>query len=131
MLNVEQKDQMDKDYLVYQQGFQAGQNNSLPSPKTQEMFNQLNSTIKDLGFEIKSINNAIHNEDTGIMKILKEISEQTKKTNGRVNKIENWKAGIVAVVSLISLVLPTVMGYYIYKFDIINEEVITLIAKIK
>lgn len=128
VLDQQPKDQIDKDYIVYQQGFQAGQNHSLPSPKTMDMFTQLSNSLKDLSYEVKTISDAIHNKDTGIMKILGEISEQTKKTNGRVNKIENWKAGIVAIVSLLSFVVPSAIGYYVYRFDMINEQVITLKA---
>ncbi len=50
-----------------------------------------------------SVNDALNT----IQKTLTKVLEQTEKTNGRVSKLENWKAYILgAVAVLTALVLP-------------------------
>lgn len=47
-----------------------------------------------------------------LVKELKEqldrIEVQTTKTNGRVSTLENWRAGIIAVLAFIAFALPLV-----------------------
>ena len=67
-------------------------------------------------------------KQAGLLFMVNEIREQTKKTNGRVNGLENWKAGIVSAIALISFVIPTCIGWFFYKLTALNEDVIAHVA---
>jgi hypothetical protein len=59
--------------------------------------------------------NSVHDSLSSINKTMNEVLEQTKKTNGRVSNLENWRAYILgAVAVLTALVLPIV-------FMVVNE----------
>ena len=59
--------------------------------------------------------NSVHDSLSSINKTMNEVLEQTKKTNGRVSNLENWRAYILgAVAVLTALVLPVV-------FMVVNE----------
>ena len=42
---------------------------------------------------------------------LTQIVTQTTKTNGRVNKLENWRSYIVGAIAILSFIIPMVIGY--------------------
>ena len=44
-----------------------------------------------------------------VKKDLTEIKEQTKRTNGRVTKLEQWQSYVLGFIAAISLVLVSVM----------------------
>jgi hypothetical protein len=60
---------------------------------------------------------------------LKTILAQTTKTNGRVNKLENWQAGVVAVTILLSTLVPACAAWFFYKVTNLNDTVIAHISK--
>lgn len=62
---------------------------------------------------------------------LDSILEQTKKTNGRVNKLENWRAGIVAITALLSVVIPVCVGWVFTKITSISDVLLTHISQSK
>jgi len=53
--------------------------------------------------------NSVHDSLTSLNRTLNEVLEQTKKTNGRVSKLENWRSYMLgALAALTALVLPIV-----------------------
>jgi hypothetical protein len=58
--------------------------------------------------EIKMLMEHINDKFESVNKKLDDIKIQTKITNGRVSKLELWRAGIVAVLSVLIFVLGLV-----------------------
>jgi hypothetical protein len=121
-------DDNDKKTAEYNAGFQNGRIYSNSSPETLKLFSELKNENTQLFGLVQSIHETIHSE-FGIMAILKDIKEQTCKTNGRVNKLEFWQAGVIAIGTLFSVVIPSVAWYYIYKFDTLKNDVTIHIAQ--
>lgn len=45
-----------------------------------------------------------------VMGLLRDIKEQTQKTNGRVNKLENWRYYVTGAISFIVVIMiPTLV----------------------
>jgi hypothetical protein len=79
---------------------------STPSPKTVEMFNSLDKKIDGIHSALYGFEN-----EGGLIKKISSIEEQTKKTNGRVNSLEGWKAYITGGIAVIVLIgLPIMLG---------------------
>ncbi len=118
--------------------FAAGQRTMMPhdggapSQTTLEKFEDVNNALSDLTSKIDKIYFCMfgiaEDKQAGLLFMVNEIREQTKRTNGRVNKLENWKAGIVAVVALLAFVVPTCIGWFFTKINIINESLLTHVA---
>lgn len=120
------KDQTDKDYIIYQKGFHAGQSHTLPSPKTVEMFDNLIQTLNKLSHKMDLIDNTIHNPDTGLMFLLKEIKKQGEDNRDEIVDFKSWKSGIVAAIAILAFIIPSIFAYYVYKVDRINDQIVVL-----
>ena len=57
--------------------------------------------------------------DHSIIESLNRIEAQTIKTNGRVNSLELYKAGVVAVTALLVITIPSIVWYFIDKIEFI------------
>ncbi len=57
----------------------------------------------------------IKDNHVGFDKKLDEILEQTKKTNGRVSKLENWRAYLVGAWAVVSLVVIPAFTYVYFQ----------------
>jgi len=72
--------------------------------------------LKDKADESIIDRNSVHQtmeylkgEHVGMHALLKDILEQTKKTNGRVSQLENWKAFVLGAIAILTtLILPVV-----------------------
>jgi hypothetical protein len=138
-----QIDKLDPDVqsLIFQKGFKSGLEHQRPSPETACAIKELRESNAKLFTMVESIHDSIHSE-FGIITVLREIKSNTEKelteikghtgrTNGRVGALENWKAGIVATIAMLSVGLPAISWYFIQKFDTLRETVITHIAQDK
>jgi hypothetical protein len=132
------KDPIDRDCILYQNGFKAGQEHSKSSPETIRAIGELREHNTELFGMVKSIHESIHSE-FGIIETLKEIKSNTEKelseikghtarTNGRVGALENWKAGLVVGFSILMFAVPSITWYFINKFDTLRDNVLTHIA---
>lgn len=126
------EDQNDVDAIIYNKGFQAGREHIEPSQTTLNKFEDVNKSLSDLTKKIDKIYFCMfgleEDKQAGLLFMVNEIREQTKKTNGRVTKIENWKAGIVAVVALLLFLVPACIGWFFTKINTLNDNVISHIA---
>lgn len=50
-----------------------------------------------------------------VHKDVKEVLEQTKKTNGRVSKLESWQAYIKGGLTILSILVVPILIYIITK----------------
>lgn len=112
----------DLQHYIFQKGFSSGLEHQQPSPKTLEMFGKIEQKLDNIhnfifGFE----------GEGGLNKKIDSIEIQTKKTNGRVSKLEIWQAGVVATCALLSVI----GWYYVDKFDVAYDKVTVLYAQQK
>jgi hypothetical protein len=119
------QDEIDNAFIAGQKSIIA---HDVPSSQTIQMFKELNSKIDKIYFCLFGI---AEDKQAGLLFMVNEIREQTKKTNGRVNKIENWKSGIIAVVALLSFVVPTCIGWFFNKIISISDDIIAVKTQIK
>lgn len=52
-----------------------------------------------------------------IKESLERIETQTSKTNGRVSKLENWRAYLTGSIVVLSTVVLPIAGWVIYKIQ--------------
>lgn len=61
--------------------------------------------------EIPFSNRELNEKFTDIRETLAQILEQTKRTNGRISKLENWRAYVIGALSILTvLVLPIIFA---------------------
>lgn len=84
----------DEQVTIYNKGVQEGMKHTKPSPETERRLNKLEKVVTDvstsLAVFIQETKDYHNNQDTKLEKIL----DQTTKHNGRMTKIELWKAGL-------------------------------------
>jgi len=61
--------------------------------------------------------------------LLEPTLEQTKKTNGRVNALENWKFWAVGAVGVIAVFFVPLFGYVLYQVSILPQTVHSAVAE--
>ncbi len=121
------KSQLDKiepdiQHYIFEKGYKSGLEHQAPSPKTLEMFGKIEQKLDNIhnyifGFE----------GEGGLNKKIDSIETQTKRTNGRVSKLETWQAGVIATCALLSVI----GWYYVSKFDIAYDKITVLYAQQK
>jgi hypothetical protein len=112
---------------IFNKGYVSRGEHNQPSRQTLELIADLDKkSVQQFGL-IQSIHETIHSE-FGVMQILKEIKTQVTRTNGRVNKLESWQTGVVAVVVLLSFIVPTCVGWFFYKITSLSDQVLTHIS---
>lgn len=112
----------DVQHIIWQKGFEARVGHNQPSPETLKIIGDLKAENAQQFGLIQSIYETIHSE-YGIMAILKEIKDQTCKTNGRVTKLEFWQAGVIALGTIATIAIPSIGWYYINRFDKLETSV--------
>lgn len=124
--------------FIYKKGQKSVEHNQ-PSAETLKMIGDLREHNAEMFGMIKSIHETIHG-DFGIMVILKEIKQTTAdelaqikshtgKTNGRVGALENWKAGLVVGMTILTFAVPSITWWFINKFDDLRIQVTQHIAQ--
>jgi len=68
-------------------------------------------TNRELAILINSLTDKFDSYHIETIDRLVKIEAQTTKTNGRVNKLENWRSGIVAVIAFIGFLIPLILTY--------------------
>jgi hypothetical protein len=103
-----------------------------PSETTLKKFEDVNKSLLDLTSKIDKIYFCMfgiaEDKQAGLLFMVNEIREQTKKTNGRVNKLENWQSGVIAITLLLSTLVPACAAWFFYKLTSLNEDVIAHVA---
>ena len=66
-------------------------------------------TNGELGIMLSNMKETMDSFHSDMRRDISEIKTQTSKTNGRVNKLENWRSGIVAVIAFLSFILPIIV----------------------
>jgi len=94
------------------------------SKETNEKFEVLNKKIDRITFCLFGTEG---DEDAGLITLVKQIKEQTLKTNGRVNAIEKKEGSVVGVIALLCFIVPACVGWAFYKINTLND---TLIAHV-
>ena len=144
MVKLKSMDKIDQDTILYQQGFQAGVEHQKMSPETARHFNELRTHNDQMYKMIENMHTFMfgvpeENNNGGFKRAVEELVIQTKKTNGRVNKLEVWKYGLITAYTVaLSLVTFFVVNIAIpeYKelqakvYDI-NERLIVITPKQK
>lgn len=55
-----------------------------------------------------------------IKESLERIETQTSKTNGRVSKLENWRAYLTGSIVVLSTVVLPIAGWIVYRIQELN-----------
>lgn len=63
-------------------------------------------TNRELGIMLENLCNSSNLAHKELKDDLQEIKNQTKMTNGRVNKLENWRNFIVGAIAVITFLIP-------------------------
>ena len=114
----------DQETIIFENGrdFQRKQDesydthNKFASSETKDMFKDVNDRIEKVSNKMDKVHDAMFgiNDFGGIISVLNEIKEQTKKTNGRVTKLEMWRTGIAYGIAVLVFIVPITI-YYICK----------------
>jgi hypothetical protein len=99
--NSMKQDECDRDTIIFNKGFESGQQHQHSSPETVRAIGDLKEKIDKIYFCLFGI---AEDEQAGIVVMLKEIREQTRKTNGRVNALEGWRMYIVGGLAILTLI---------------------------
>lgn len=143
MVKLKSMDKIDQDTILYQQGFQAGVEHQKMSPETAKHFNDLRAHNEQMYKMIENMHTFMfgvpeENNNGGLKKTVEEILIQAKKTNGRVNKLEEdkaiqsgWIKGLSVVTVIVTMIVLPSISYFILKFNKLNEQVLTLTVQNK
>lgn len=91
---------------LYHAGFKAAKDHDQPSPKTIEMINGLETRLNEIHTALYGVEG-----EGGLIKLIKSIDDQTKKTNGRVSKMELWKYGLTTAYTV---AVGIIMFFFVY-----------------
>lgn len=126
------KDLQDFAVMMRNEGYMVGQNYQEPSKGSLKLWEGVNSKIDGLDKKITRICDCLFgvegDDQSGVVRTVDRIECHAKETNGRVNKLELWQAGVIAVSAILSISVPTLAWYFVNKFDTLNTEVLTHIA---
>lgn len=80
---------------------------------------------REIDLIIKGITDHIDSKDTAQDEKLDKILAQTTKTNGRVNKLENWQSVLIGGYAVFTGFLLPILGYtYFQQQEILKEDII-------
>ncbi len=120
--------QLDKIDQAHKDGYKAGLDHAEPSKKTLKLFENMEKEIKQIPYIMAKLEN--------IIEIVTEGRDHSKKTNGRVMRLETWRAyllgGWAATTAIIVVLFPICFFYFIDNFryemrDMIRDNVTTAI----
>ena len=75
-------------------------------PTNRELQMMISSNMEKNELQHQVILQSLNDFHTTTKETLGKLLEQTTKTNGRVNALENWRSGIVACIALLSFLIP-------------------------
>lgn len=70
-------------------------------------------TNGELGLLIEAMKEAQDKAHANFDKTLTRIEVQTTKTNGRVDKLENWRNYIVGAIAILTFLIPIAINAYL------------------
>jgi len=82
-------------------------------------FDSTDVHLKQLGAVIEDLK--IH--------LLEPTLEQAKKTNGRVNALENWKFWAMGAIGIITVFFVPLFGYVLYQVSVLPQTVHSAVAE--
>lgn len=80
-------------------------------PITNEMFYVVQKSVAD---NISSLREHADENYNLLKEILLRVEEQTKKTNGRVSKLEEWRSWVIGGLACGSIILGVIIGLVCY-----------------
>lgn len=69
------------------------------------------------------LNRELDERFVDIANSLSRIEIQTTTTNGRVNKLENWRWFITGGISVITIIVVPLLGWALYVLSNINSQI--------
>lgn len=89
--------------------------------KIMEISKEVEGLKRENSTDHQNINKTMDTNHKQIMIVLSELKDQAKKTNGRINKLEVWKATIIGSVFVLSGVLGWLTNDYMRNRDLLVE----------
>ena len=79
-------------------------------------------TKREIDLIVKGVTDHINSSDGNQNEKLDKILDQTTKTNGRVTKLEGWRAWLVGTTTLVPILMTLLTYVYFTQIESLQED---------
>lgn len=86
-------------------------------------------TNRELDAKFKRVEEVITETGRDLNVTLNRIEVQTTTTNGRVNRLENWRSFQAGALAVITLIVIPLLGWALWKLSTLDDQVQAAVNK--